>query len=170
MSSHFIPPVSIEKFAAYLEGNLSNTEMENMKSVINEDDTLRLILEDVNNIEEPSQTQFDIESEIYPEDALDYRLDDVTLPSLDGDKSDMIAALLDNWIDSDDGENEDEDSEIGYDDYKPSGTEDYTNQFVSDQESSEYDRFEESVGEESDGTTLTDDYNDSDDYIQTQQE
>ena len=44
MHKDFIPPVSIEEFAAYLDGNLSNDEMKAVSSVIANDDAMQDIV------------------------------------------------------------------------------------------------------------------------------
>ena len=45
MHKDFVPPVSIEEFAAYLDGNLSEEEMNKITSVINIEDNLQIGLE-----------------------------------------------------------------------------------------------------------------------------
>lgn len=45
MDNHFNPPVSIEKFAAYIEGNLPEDEMRQISSLIANDDALKSILD-----------------------------------------------------------------------------------------------------------------------------
>ena len=44
MHKDFVPPVSIEEFAAYLDGNLSEEEMNKITSVINIEDNLQAIM------------------------------------------------------------------------------------------------------------------------------
>ena len=48
----YLPPISIEKFAAYLDGNLSQDEIENVSSLANEDDSIKELLKANNIIED----------------------------------------------------------------------------------------------------------------------
>ena len=48
MYKDFVPPVSIEEFAAYLDGNLSDDEMQRVSSVIENDEAMQDIA--VNNL------------------------------------------------------------------------------------------------------------------------
>lgn len=48
MHKDFVPPVSIEEFAAYLDGNLSDDEMQRLSSVIENDEAMQDIA--VNNL------------------------------------------------------------------------------------------------------------------------
>lgn len=52
MHKDFIPPVSIEEFAAYLDGNLSNDEMKAVSSVIANDDAMQDIVLNSQTIDE----------------------------------------------------------------------------------------------------------------------
>lgn len=45
MDNHFNPSVSIEKFAAYLDGNLPEDEMQRISSLIENDNVLKSILD-----------------------------------------------------------------------------------------------------------------------------
>ena len=61
MYKDFVPPVSIEEFAAYLDGNLSDDEMQKVSSVIENDDAMQDIavnnqsVEDALSYYEPSE-------------------------------------------------------------------------------------------------------------------
>ena len=48
MHKDFVPPISIEEFAAYLDGNLSDDEMQRVSSVIENDEAMQDIA--VNNL------------------------------------------------------------------------------------------------------------------------
>ena len=52
MDSSFIPPISIEKFAAYLDRNLSSSEMEQISTIIELDNDLQQIRDMSNTIDE----------------------------------------------------------------------------------------------------------------------
>lgn len=45
MDKHFNPSISIEKFAAFLDGNLPQDEMQNISSTIEHDEDLKAILD-----------------------------------------------------------------------------------------------------------------------------
>lgn len=45
MDKHFNPSVNVEKFAAYLEGNLPENEMQQISTLIENDDALKSILD-----------------------------------------------------------------------------------------------------------------------------
>lgn len=51
MDKHFNPTVSIEKFAAFLDGNLPENEMQQISSLIQNDDALKSIYEVSENID-----------------------------------------------------------------------------------------------------------------------
>ena len=61
MYKDFVPPVSIEEFAAYLDGNLSDDEMQRVSSVIENDEAMQDIavnnqsVEDALSYYEPSE-------------------------------------------------------------------------------------------------------------------
>lgn len=52
MHKDFMPPVSIEEFAAYLDGNLSDNEMKAVSSVIANDDAMQDIVLNSQTIDE----------------------------------------------------------------------------------------------------------------------
>lgn len=54
-------PVSIEEFAAYLDGNLSDSEMNNIQQVVDDDIHLRKILETNGFIEDSISSKTDEE-------------------------------------------------------------------------------------------------------------
>lgn len=51
MDKHFNPSISIEKFAAFLDGNLPQDEMQNISSTIEHDEALKTILDTSNMID-----------------------------------------------------------------------------------------------------------------------
>ncbi len=51
MDKHFNPSISIEKFAAFLDGNLPQDEMQNISSNIEHDEDLKAILDTSNMID-----------------------------------------------------------------------------------------------------------------------
>lgn len=51
MDEHFNPSISIEKFAAFLDGNLPQDEMQNISSNIEHDEDLKAILDTSNMID-----------------------------------------------------------------------------------------------------------------------
>lgn len=51
MDKHFNPSISIEKFAAFLDENLSQDEMQNISSTIEHDEALKAILDTSNMID-----------------------------------------------------------------------------------------------------------------------
>ncbi|WP_294454047.1 hypothetical protein [uncultured Bacteroides sp.] len=51
MDKHFNPSISIEKFAAFLDGNLPQNEMQNISSNIEHDEGLKAILDTSNMID-----------------------------------------------------------------------------------------------------------------------
>lgn len=51
MDKHFNPSISIEKFAAFLDGNLPQDEMQNISSTIEHDEALKAILDTSNMID-----------------------------------------------------------------------------------------------------------------------
>lgn len=52
MHKDFVPPVSIEEFAAYLDGNLSDDEMQRVSSVIENDGAMQNIADNNQSIED----------------------------------------------------------------------------------------------------------------------
>lgn len=52
MHKDFVPPISIEEFAAYLDGNLSDGEMQRVSSVIENDEVMQDIAVDNQSIED----------------------------------------------------------------------------------------------------------------------
>lgn len=74
-----LPHISIEKYAAYLDGNLPDEEMKQMKAFIDNDADMQAVLEAESNIE--SNPDLDLlENEPVP---FDMDLDSIELPSLD---------------------------------------------------------------------------------------
>lgn len=52
MHKDFVPPISIEEFAAYLDGNLSDDEMQRVSSVIENDEAMQDIADNNQSIED----------------------------------------------------------------------------------------------------------------------
>lgn len=66
MDKH-LPPISIEKFAAYLDGNLSQEEMGTISSLANDDDSIKQLLDANSDIEE-TLSSYKSEDLILPKD------------------------------------------------------------------------------------------------------
>lgn len=45
LDKYFVPPVSVEKFAAYLDGNLPENEMQHISSIIENNDDMQQIMQ-----------------------------------------------------------------------------------------------------------------------------
>ncbi len=65
MHKDFVPPVSIEEFAAYLDGNLSDDEMQRVSSVIENDEAMQDIV-DQNGLVEDLQEIYNTDDYILP--------------------------------------------------------------------------------------------------------
>ena len=63
-------PVSIEKFAAYLDGNLSESEMNTMESVIENDEAMQDVMDHL-ELSELTFTEYEQENLQLPEELLD---------------------------------------------------------------------------------------------------
>lgn len=101
MDSQFISPISVEKFAAYLDGNLPESEMQEIESVISQNDNLEdlVLMSDI----------IDEDTQIYLQDDFAYNADmsmleesDFEVPQLDvaGEKLPLVACAA---MDSDNG-------------------------------------------------------------------
>ena len=67
MHKDFVPPVSIEEFAAYLDGNLTEDGMNEVASAIQSDGFLQNILSTGNMVDETLST-YDNWNQIVPDD------------------------------------------------------------------------------------------------------
>lgn len=96
MDSQFISPISVEKFAAYLDGNLPEAEMQEIELVISHNDNLEdlVLMSDV----------IDEDIQIYLQDDFAYDADmsmleesDFEIPQLDivGEELPLVACAMD---------------------------------------------------------------------------
>ena len=81
MHKDFVPPVSIEEFAAYLDGNLSEEEMNKITSVINIEDNLQAIMSNCRTIDN-AMASYERFEQIIPKDILS---DDFEIPDFNKD-------------------------------------------------------------------------------------
>lgn len=88
MSKHSLP--SIEKFAAYLDGNLSQDEMKLCEGLAENNETFRQLLGANSLVEETIASYNDVDFEV-PEDILNQEFE---IPSLDNE-SDVDDSVLD---------------------------------------------------------------------------
>ncbi len=88
MRKDFVPPVSIEKFAAYLDGNLTEEGMNEVASAIHADDSLQDILSSGYMVDEMLST-YDDWNQIVPDDIF---TDSFDIPNVEGnlDASDIF--------------------------------------------------------------------------------
>ncbi|MGN0245830.1 MAG: hypothetical protein ACI4DK_07680 [Lachnospiraceae bacterium] len=91
MHKDFVPPISIEEFAAYLDGNLSAAEMNRVANLVNNNSDMEEIVSISDAVDEDMQ--------IYMQDEFAYEADmsalessDYDIPNLDAD----ISTRLDN--------------------------------------------------------------------------
>lgn len=89
MSKHSLP--SIEKFAAYLDGNLSQDEMKLCEGLAENNETFRQLLGANSLVEETIASYNDVDFEV-PEDILNQEFE---IPSLDNE-SDMDDSVFNN--------------------------------------------------------------------------
>lgn len=84
MDKHFNPSISIEKFAAFLDGNLPQDEMQNISSTIEHDEALKAILDTSNMIDTTLENGISDDVQI-PDDIanLDFDLPNLTDNSVD---------------------------------------------------------------------------------------
>lgn len=78
MDKHFNPSISIEKFAAYLDGNLLEDEMQRISSLIENDNTLKSILDVAEQID-ASLEEYSSNGLQIPEDIINW---DFELPDM----------------------------------------------------------------------------------------
>ena len=88
MHKDFVPPVSIEEFAAYLDGNLTEEGMNEVASAIHADDSLQDILSSGYMVDETLST-YDDWNQIVPDDIF---TDSFDIPNVEGilDASDIF--------------------------------------------------------------------------------
>lgn len=88
MGNHFNPSVSIEKFAAYLDGNLPEDEMLQISSLIKNDETLKSIF-DVSKQVDMSLEEYSFNGLQIPEEivSLDFDLPNINNTSVPLDMS-----------------------------------------------------------------------------------
>lgn len=79
MNKDFMPPVSIEEFAAYLDGNLTEDGMNEVASAIHSDKSLQDIASDSINIDE-SIANYESKGQSIPDDMVsdDFEIPDIT--------------------------------------------------------------------------------------------
>lgn len=84
MDKHFNPSISIEKFAAFLDGNLPQDEMQNISSTIEHDEALKAILDTSDMIDTTLENGISDDVQI-PDDIanLDFDLPNLTDNSVD---------------------------------------------------------------------------------------
>ena len=96
MHKDFVPPISIEEFAAYLDGNLSDDEMQRVSSVIENDEAMQdiavnnLSIEDALSHREPSE--FTLPDELTSLDFEIPQFDDSNSMNFDNDWEDLEVA------------------------------------------------------------------------------
>ena len=96
MHKDFVPPISIEEFAAYLDGNLSDDEMQRVTSVIENDEAMQDIA--VNNLSiEDALSHYESSEFTLPDEltSLDFEIpqfDDSNSMNFDNDWEDLEVA------------------------------------------------------------------------------
>lgn len=86
MDKHFNPSISIEKFAAFLDGNLPQDEMQNISSTIEHDEALKAILDTSDMIDTTLENYISDDVQIPDEIAnLEFNLPNLTENSADFD-------------------------------------------------------------------------------------
>lgn len=86
MDKHFNPSISIEKFAAFLDGNLPQDEMQNIPSTIEHDEALKAILDTSDMIDTTLENDISDDVQIPDEIAnLEFNLPNLTENSADFD-------------------------------------------------------------------------------------
>lgn len=84
MDKHFNPSISIEKFAAFLDGNLPQDEMQNISFTIEHDEDLKAILDTFNMIDTTLENDISDDVQIPDEIAnLDFDLPNLTRNTVD---------------------------------------------------------------------------------------
>ncbi len=78
MDKPFSPPISIEKFAAYLDGNLPEHEMLHVSLLIESNDDMRQIMQINDSIDETMEANVFIDMDLSDEiTAVDFELPDI---------------------------------------------------------------------------------------------
>ena len=80
MDKHFNPDISIEKMAAFLDGNLSDVEMQNISDLIGGDDSLKNIM-DANSIVDDNLSVYSSGDSLLPQELQSLEFD---IPAIDG--------------------------------------------------------------------------------------
>lgn len=86
MDRNFVPPVSIEKFAAYLDGNLSEEEMDGIDALVSSNPVMEELVSISDEIDEDVQ--------VYLQDEFAYEADMTTLEDSDFDIPNLDADIL----------------------------------------------------------------------------
>lgn len=95
MDNPLLSKVSIEQFAAYLDGNLSAEEMDSIEAIVASDDAFREMAELSDEIDEETQDYLkDDFSQISEMDELDYN--EIEIPAIDLDDSISVLDIDDN--------------------------------------------------------------------------
>jgi len=92
MNKFFNPPISIEKFAAFLDGNLPDEEMDNIESLVRGNEQMCNLVEESDYIDSELDAQNGI-SDITSFDYLSIAIPDV--PVLSDDDFSSLASQLD---------------------------------------------------------------------------
>ena len=96
MHKDFVPPVSIEEFAAYLDGNLSDDEMQRVSSVIENDEAMQDIAVNNLSIEDAlphcESSEFTLPDELTSLDFEIPQFDDSNSMNFDNDWEDLEVA------------------------------------------------------------------------------
>lgn len=95
MDKHFTPSISIEKFAAFLDGNLPQDEMQNTSSTIENDEALKAILDTSNMIDTTLENGISDDVQI-PDDIANLEFD---LPNLTENSADFDMFNIDDTPD-----------------------------------------------------------------------
>lgn len=95
MDKHFTPSISIEKFAAFLDGNLPQDEMQNISSTIENDEALKAILDTSNMIDTTLENGISDDVQI-PDDIANLEFD---LPNLTENSADFDMFNIDDTPD-----------------------------------------------------------------------
>ena len=90
MENNFIPPISIEKFAAYLDENLSADEMHHMSALVGADSKMQEIME-LSNFMDDSLHDNNNDSTKLPDEILSMNFE---IPSIDTDSYDLQKEIL----------------------------------------------------------------------------
>lgn len=117
MDDHFMPPISVEMFAAYLDGNLTDAEMETVENILADNPALSELVDLADSLDQEIQDYMD-DDFLYDADMS--MLDDVEIeiPQLDDvddvesddmegvpDEIEIGSDIADGLIDTDDDAN-----------------------------------------------------------------